>query len=562
MKHPNNEEYRYANYIKQSIDYVSPKHLRVIAGRGSAKTTDIMADRAIDIVHDMPRSVFGFVADTFVNARDKVVPTLMEGWREYKGWIEGTHFVVDERPPNHFNIPYKPIIRYKNTISVFNGCIFKLGSLDQPSGLLGDSFQHIFGDEAKTFDKKVLDLLFPALRGHRAVSHSPFYRGTTFTTDLPNIGKKDHDWILESKKQMDPEQIKIAWHAGYILNTINIKIKQAYDRRDKAQLKKLMRQRERWMLRWYKARYDSTFFVVVSSLVNLDILTPGYVMDQLDNLGWEEFKQSVLSFKSGIEEGEKFYTGLGEQHFYSDGIDNNYVQKFGIKDKVIWDSQILRYYDANAPLECGVDFGKMISMVIAQSSASTIRCIKNLYTLVPDSSKQLGAKFREFFYPHQNKTLFMYYDRSGNQYASSGRDWASEIKKHIEFDEQGKSTGWVVKLMSREQATILQAEEYFFMKQVLTQSVKGLPKLLIDMYQCRELKSSLELSKIVVKKDTRTGSTVINKDKTSEALPLSKLPMQSTNFSDAFKYLLYRKQWVQLVKHSREYLPTSLDGIV
>ncbi|WP_051605481.1 hypothetical protein [Sediminibacter sp. Hel_I_10] len=562
MKNDHNVEYRYGNPVKQAIDLISPKHLRFIAGRGTTKTTDVQADRSMDVVYDMPRSVLGFVADTFVNAKDKVIPKLIEGWREYKGWIEGKHYVYDERPPSHFKHPYTPIIRYKNTISIHNGAIFKLGSLDQPSGLAGDSFQHLFGDEVKYHDKKVVDIIYPALRGFSQVSYSPFYRGTTFTTDLPNISKKNHDWIMETRDQMDVEKVKRAYQAGSILNDINHKIKRAYDKKDRIALKKLVKQRERWMIRWYTARYDTTFFLVVSSLVNLDILTPGYIIDQLDALGWEEFKQSVLSFKSSLEEGDKFYTGLGQEHFYSDGILNEIAMRTGIKDKEDFTSLMLRYVDPHAPLECGVDFGKMISMVVAQTFGNKIYCLKNFYTLIPESSKEIGKKFRDFFAPHQNKRLYMYYDRSGNQYASSGRDWATEVKNNIEFDENGNSTNWKVTLMSKGQATIYQSEEYFFMKQVLQQTVPGLPQLLIDEYQCRELKSSMELSKILVKKNRRTGSPEIHKDKSSEALALKKLPLQSTNFSDAGKYLLFRDEWAKLVKYKRINLPAGLEGVV
>lgn len=562
MKNDKNVEYRYGNYVKQTIDFVGAQHLRIIAGRGTTKTTDIQADRSMDVVYDMPRSVLGFAADTFVNAKDKVIPKLVEGWREYKGWQEGIHYVIDERPPSRFDIPYTPVLRFKNTISIFNGCIFKLGSLDQPSGLAGDSFQHLFGDEVKYFDKKVLDIIIPALRGYSQVSYSPFYRGTTFTTDLPNISKKNHDWIMDTRANMDMERVQAAFQAGSILNEINHKLKNALDRRDKAAIKKYVRQRENWMIKWYKARKNTTFFMVVSSLVNIDILTPEYIFDQLESLGWEEFKQSVLSFKSSLEEGDRFYTGLGPEHYYSDGILNEVVQRTGIKDAAPFTCEMLRYVDTNAPLDCGVDFGKMISMVVGQELGRKFFCLKNFFTLVPESSKELGEKFRKFFAPHRNKRLHMYYDRSGNQYASSGRDWASEIKQHIEYDVNGKSTGWSVKLMSREQATIYQSEEYFYMKQVLQQTVKGLPELRIDQYQCRELKSSLELSRIITKKDTQTGATRIHKDKSSESIALHKLPMQSTNMSDAFKYLMYRKTWANLVKHKREYLPTGLDGIV
>lgn len=556
-----NTELRYATYIDQAIGLIGPKNLRLIAGRGTSKTTGVIADRSIEIIHDMPRSLQAFVSDTFVNARTNIVPTLIEGWREYKGWIEGKHYVVDDRPPSSFDIPYKPVTAYKNTISTFNGATILVGSLDQPSGLAGNSFQHVYGDEAKYLDKKRLDVLMPALRGYNKFAHSPFYRGTTFTTDLPNISKNDFDWILDTEDQMDVEKITAALQAGLIINEINIQILNAHNKRNTGELKKLIKKRERWMIKWYKARKDTTFFYVVSSMVNIDILTPGYIYDNLENLGWEEFKQSVLSFKSKLEEGDRFYSGLGQHHFFQDGILNDYVQSFGLKENFTATSKMLRYIDPNAPLDCGVDFGKMLSMVIGQERGSYYYCLKNLYTLVPESSKELGKKFRDFFAPHINKRLYMYYDRSGNQYESSGRDWATELKNHIEFDENGKKTGWKVTLMSKEQATIYQAEEHFFMKQVLQETVKGLPKLKIDQFQCKELKSSMELAKIKLHTDPKTMKKTIKKDKSSEKLSLAKLPMQSTNMSDAGKYLFYRKQWAKLVKSGRVELPTGLEGM-
>ena len=126
VKLTDNSEARFGSWIKQCIDLIAPKNLKIVGGRGTAKTSDILADRSIDICYDMPRAMFALVSDTYVNSLTNVVPTLLEGWRERKGWIEGVHYVTDERPPANFDIPYKPIINYKHTISVFNGCFFKI----------------------------------------------------------------------------------------------------------------------------------------------------------------------------------------------------------------------------------------------------------------------------------------------------------------------------------------------------------------------------------------------------------------------------------------------------
>ncbi|MNI92937.1 hypothetical protein D3C73_1508050 [compost metagenome] len=76
---------------------------------------------------------------------------------------------------------------------------------------------------------------------------------------------------------------------------------------------------------------------------------------------------------------------------------------------------------------------------------------------------------------------------------------------------------------------------------------KKLPKIFIDMYQCKPLKASLELARTKIK-PTKTGGKMITKNKTSESLPIHRLPMESTNPSDSFKYLMMRREWRALVK--------------
>lgn len=535
---------RFANWVKMVIDMVAPKNLNLIAGRGTAKTSDVIAERSQDIIYDMPGSYQVFVADTYVNALKNVVPTLLEGWNR-KGWVKGKHYVTDERPPDHFKLPYKPVHLYKHTISVFNGCFFNLVSMDQPTGAAGNSYQHIYGDESRTLDPDKLKKLTPALRGEYVnFGHSVYYRGRTFTTDMPNVSEGDYDWILDGEKQMDIEQIKLALEAALVLNEIKKELYNAIRDNDKVKIGKLRKNLERWTARWVRARKESTFFLVVSSYVNVDVLTSGYFTDSLKALGIEEFKSSILSFKAKVNKGEKFYINLGEHHFYDDGTIPGFYDKYAIGEDFEPTSLGLRYVDHKKPLDAGMDFGNMCSMVLGQELGKYFYCQKNFFTLAPESSKELAKQFTDFFKDHENKVLNLYYDRSGNQYAKLKKDWATEIKNHIENDS---GQGWVVNLMSQNQATILHNEEYTFMKNMMGGYIKGLPGLKIDRYQCRELKSSLELAKTKMHVNRRNGAKEILKDKNSERLSLKKLPMNSTNMSDALKYLLYRKAWANLI---------------
>lgn len=544
-------EGRFANWVKMVVFLIAPKHLRLVAGRAMAKTTDIIAERSQNIIHDMPKSYQVLVSDTYINCLKNIVPALLEGWNR-KGWREGIHYVTDKRPPSHFKLPYKPVETYKHTISVFNGCFINLGSLDQPGGLAGGSYQHMYGDEARLLKQKKLKKLTPAIRGEYTLfGHSVYYRGTTFTTDMPNIIDGDDDWIMQDEKNMDLDQVRLALEVGLVLNEIKKEILSHKQVGDYEAIEKLKANLARWTEKWVRVRKDLTFFYVVSSFANVDILTEGYFADSLKALGIEEFKSAILSLKVNLKKGEKFYGSLGEHHFYDDGVITSFYDQFSLTDAVEESSLALRYVDHNAKLEGGMDFGDMCSLIIGQSRGNYLYCQKEFYTLAPENEIHMGRKFCEFFKHHKNKVLDLYYDRSGNQNSKTKRDWANAIKRAIEYDN-GTATGWLVNLMSENQATIYQEEEYGFAKEMMAETNKELMKIKIDKFQCKCLKSSLELTKIKIKTDAK-GSKSMHKDKSTESLQLHLRPMFSTNFSDAFKYFIYRRNWVALVNNHDEY---------
>lgn len=545
-----NVEGMLVNKAQMLVDLISPKDLYFVGGRALAKTSGIIAQRSTKIIQDMPRSYQMFLSDTYINALTNILPQLIEGWGRINGWREGIHYVTDKRPPSHFKLPYKPPLHYKHTISIYNGCFFNLGSLDQPSGLAGSSYQHRYGDEARLLKKKKLDRSTPALRGEFVnFGHSVYYMGNTFTTDMPNILTSDDDWILNMEKEMDTEQIELALEAALVLNEIKTEMLANIQIGNLSERARLEKSHKHWNEIWTRIRKDSTFFYAVSSLVNLDHLTDGYFKSTLKALGPEEFKSAILSFKINVAKGEKFYSYLGDQHFYEDGTDLSYFNQFDILGSTIVDgckSLNKKYYDINAPMECGVDFGDMSSMVSGQYRGNYLYALKEFYTLHPEDESILGEKFRTFYQDHKYKVLFMYYDRAGNANSKIKQDKANYLKNAIEYMPDGTSSGWTVHLMSEGQATIYQEEEFNLAKQMMGTMVPGLPMLKIDKLKCKCLTSSLKLTKIIVKTD-KLGSRTIHKDKSSEKLPLASRPMFSTNFSDAFKYWICRTDFFDKV---------------
>ena len=129
----------------------------------------------------------------------------------------------------------------------------------------------------------------------------------------------------------------------------------------------------------------------------------------------------------------------------------------------------MRHLDMSKPLEAGMDSGNMLSMVFGQQRGRTYRVMKELYSLPPNGVRQLADEFIEYFEPHKKKILKLYYDRSMNNYKKTGADMATQIKKNIEYREDGSRTGWQVQLMSVGQGNIGSNLEYRFFMDLLSE---------------------------------------------------------------------------------------------
>jgi hypothetical protein len=543
---------QFSNWVKTNIMLAKPRDLYLYAGRGLGKTTDIIAGRSEDVVRELPRGMFVFTSDTYMNLMTNIVPNIIQGWEQRYDFYEGTHFVVDQEPPDNWDKPYySRTFQYKHTISTYNGCKFFLTSLDRPSANAGLSVVHIFGDESKYLREKKLNKLFPTLRGDpKLFGHSPYFMGKTFVSDMANPMLGEDDWMLRMEENMDKEQIVQAIQVGLVVNDINMEL---FDAREKglpaAAIENIKRKLALWEERWTKARRGTVFFSIVSSYANAEILTADYFDNLLKTLDFEEYKTSVLSIRKTLASNERFYARLDDKHFYADGYDYTLVDRHNLRDEFQEHSLMLKYCNHDAPLEAGFDSGNMLSFVIGQESTDggVYRVLKDFYTLPPKWIRDLGDMFTEYFKHHRRKQLYLWYDRAANQYRSIGQDVATKLKNAIEKDRFGKSTGWEVKLMSIGQADILHTEEYDLMNVIMAESDRRFPKLRIDQFNCKELKSSLELAPVM----PGTGNEKVKKDKRSEKLAPNRLPMESTNMSDAFKYLICRAEWLNAMKDKK-----------
>lgn len=539
----NEDEYevKFAHHVQLLTDFIDTTLLVVVAGRGMSKSTVVQARRSYRCIHAMPGAPFAFVASSYSNLKDNIMPAVQHGW-QLMGMHEGMHYVFCKTPPPEWRARCSIIVNdYRHVISFWNGCVIFLGSLDRPSLLAGKSVVHLFYDEAKFDREDKVNRAMPILRGDSLMfGHSHLFLGLTISTDMPDVNEGEYDWYFRYLSNMDPERVVTICQAAFVRNDLLLKLEKERSRPapNERALNRLAKEVAYYDKGLTKLRRGQTYVLNASSLVNVDILTPEYVFNLYNGtLEFHEFCKSVLGMRPGLRRDIRFYLLFGEQHKFHDGSPGGEPADHSGELKYIQDDQ---------PLDGGMDFGNMLSFVVGQQHGNVYRCLKNFYEIPPGWFRELADQFLQFFATHECKELNLYYDRVGNNFARQGEDYARQIKESIEKDIDGVRTGWTVHLMSRRQSNIPQAEEYGFMQELMKENGSKLPRLLVDAVNCKEMVSSIEKAPAGIR---YSGTQkIVFKIKKSEKLAPKKLPMFSTNFSDAFKYLMMRKQWRNLVK--------------
>ena len=537
LKISNDVEQRYSNWMAQLIAVMMPWSLYWIAGRASAKTVQVLAERVQEVAQDCHGAPFAWVADTYSDLHKNVIPSLIDGL-SLLGWELGIHYVINQEPPQEWKERmYNVCSDWRNTMVFYTGFNFTFISLDRPAIGAGRSYVGVFGDEVKYFPEEKFTNLLKAVRGFRVkYGDSVWYRSRTLTTDMPNPNHLgEYDWILKLAKQNDKKKILLLLQTGFVYNETKkeyVVAMQRYkelraafrsDRSVQAKMDAAERSMilagknmKRWEERWIKTRRGVSFFFISSSYVNVDILGEDWFSDEFAE-GLEGILCNILSIIPKLEASQMFYCNLA----------------------------------VNKPLEAGMDAGNMLSMVFGQRNGHTMRILKELYTLPPNSVRVLADKFLYYFKPHKRKILKLYYDRSMNNYKGVGADMATQIKKNIEVDAAGNRTGWQVQLMSLGQGNIGSNLEYRFFMDLLSGNLeRTLFTLLIDQYNCPNLKSEMEVTETKIASGPNNSSLIV-KQKTGDKLPVHRLPKESTNLTDAMKYFVLRKEYIRIWKTGR-----------
>lgn len=568
---------RYINHYAMVAALCMPQNFVGILGRASAKTTQFQAMRIQQAVQECPGAPFVWVTDTYSNLHKNVIPSVLEGLR-FLGWEQDREFVIDRLPPIEWQRRmYNVIDKYKQVMTFWNGFTFTFVSLDRPSIGAGRSYVGLFGDEVKYWPEEKFTNIRKAVRGYRArYGDSPWYRSLSLTSDMPNPNHTgEYTWVMKLAKLMDKEKVKLLLQTGQVVNEARRRYAECLSRKEEGRgnkydypaagspgssgedgnhtssllpltssLKNAERNLQRWEQRWLELRRGTTLFMVASTLINADVLGEEFFREELE-AGLEGIDTNLLSIPQKLTADQLFYCTLTARDFFHDGIRNDILEQhpYGWEQ----DASVLRYLDPERPIDGGMDDGNMKSLVIGQQQGREYRVLKELFTLPPDNERQLADRFLDYFRPHRHKLLRLYYDRAMNNYRRTGNSAMQRIKQAIETRADGTRTGWRVQMMSLGQGDIYGDTEYrFFSALFARQLTRQLFTLTIDAQNCPNLKAEMESAPVRVVEDKRTGRKQLRKDKRGERLPAHRLPQESTNLTDALKYLVMRREWLNI----------------
>ena len=368
---------------------LSTKHINLfLAGVGSGKT-HLGGIKSYQLIRMFPE-VRGFIgANTYLQLTQSTLFRIREYWKsigvkEYdKNVNPSGQYVIDKRPPIHFNTENHNFDNYYGIISFKNGCIVFVGSMDRAEVHSGKEFGWAMLDEIKDTDETDIK--------------------EYILTRLRQRGLYVNDGILS--------------HLGESFNPIYFLTSPA---------------KEQWIVDWFELdKYvdeiasliysDKTFFykefgdkcVTISSTYHNKMnLTENYIDDILKNNSDERARALIY--------GSPFATTGGE--FYSSFSRLAHVSRVA--------------YDPQLPIHISFDQNSVpynsasIWQVVNNNAIWELRCVDEIALVNPrNSTEDVCEEFIDR-YPNHKSGLFYYGDASGHsKHVSAGK---TDFRHHYE----------------------------------------------------------------------------------------------------------------------------------
>lgn len=492
----------------------------LIWARATGKTTGVLGPKSCDLVHKMPRSKGGFIGKDYEQILDRTMPEIVSVW-DSLGYKENQHWRFG-RPLEDWEKPLIPPIKWDHAVSWYNGSVIMLLSLAVKGISNGLSLQWLMGDEAKFYDRARLKEVIKALRGLRGTfGHVPEYLCQWYATDkwVDDIG--DLQWILDKKKEMDPDLIETIYALQLEANELRAQLDELQE--DDPQAAQLAGNLHHYNEICNNLRRNAVFYSEASAMDNLEILGPEFINTQRRELPPDEFKVAIAN-EDPRQGRSAFYGAINpDVHYYQQTHD------------LLLDQ----------PLIIAADYQASISpILVAQYGRlpgglfETMNFLRNVYALEPEGLAEAVQKFCEKFLGHRTKEVYYVYDHTAIGRSALGNSYRDVVVKIL------KENRWIVHEVYTGEAP-RHGIKYEQIKNHLTNTDPVVaPPIRINTLLNEELKISMERTRAI-----NTGGKVTQKDKTHENTHrYPDYPQQyATHFPDTFDQIIWATHELKLV---------------
>lgn len=462
-------------YNKKQLEFLKAKQkiCMLIWGRGTGKTS---CGSGINYMRatQLPRAKTFFSAITYKQILTKSMPAIEGKWMEW-GLIDGIHYVVGQRPPKFFDKPYAPPRSYENIITFKNGFTMEFLSMDRSDLARGGSYDGGDVDEAALVkDEDVKIVLIPSIRGnlHRFGSHYLHQRLNFYTSVA---WKPEGKWIYEH------EELAKLYPNDYFFSEANV--------------------------------YD-----------NIHILGEEGIKRMQESMSFIQFNVECLNQRiAKIVDG--FYSKFDQKiHGYMPEYDyttgNRGIELEGEKQK---------YYRRDQIIEASFDFSGWFncSTIWQEDVHNAIeRCINQFWVKGDKKIGDLVDEICNHYSAHQMKFIRIWGEPRGHDKKAD-----TKLTIYQQIENRFREHGWDVEIMVKAGRTTHHVDRYEFINTLLEESNPLLPKIRMNLEECKDTIISLETTDI---------NNDFKKDKSKEKI--RSFPQEhAPHLTDTVDYYLYPK---------------------
>jgi hypothetical protein len=557
-----NAEYVYLNVAQQRTILLAPKNKVHIGGRGIGKSYEV--GWTIDNINKMmPRAITSVTGTTFGQLLTRTLPSTFKflqslGYKQHNSKKDPGNYVIGQKPPPHFFLPYEKIMKHDNMLYFSNGNAITLFSQDRIGSARGPNVDYEILDEALTINKTRYDEeTSPTNRGNKdkwgenSLNPVPWHHGFHYVSSMPY--SKEQKWLLDYAKYYEEEK------GIRILEIWNRIVKLQVQLIDAKKDGNLNMFRDLWnetvRLRQKIAPFVSqngTLFTLSNALDNVKNVGFSYILDQYDKLPLITFLVEIMNMVLDVVE-DCYYSIDSKKHIYYDSYNDSFLRDYASNTN--WDfvklgspdSRFDLDCDPSKPLEIAPDWGAKIALFsvaqeryfdfVSKLAIPTDNFINEFYTKPDQTSgvmiNDLVDSFCKYYEHHACKEIIYYHDKYGDHKQPNAKN--SETYNQQAIARFNKNNWRVISKLHKGMEPP-QHEKYLLWSNILKKDSSDalFPNVRFNGNKCKFTLISMNNTKVVDK----NGKW--EKDKSSERKN-SVLPEEATHFGDACDKRIWTK---------------------